>query len=118
MEEDRAPHGPLGGVAVNCNPCRLGNGNASISASLASVDFDTGYKTMDKNFMESVWWVFKQCFDKGLIYQGYRIQPYSPALATPLCRTASQFGSVMPKCKHFVATLASVAFELRNQPGL
>ena len=84
MEEDRAPHGPLGRLAVNCNPCRLGNGNASISASLASVDFDTGYKTMDKTFMESVWWVFKQCFDKGLIYQGYRIQPYSPALATPL----------------------------------
>ena len=49
------------------------------------VDFDKGYKTMDKNFMESVWWVFKQCFDKGLIYQGYRIQPYSPTLATPLC---------------------------------
>lgn len=48
------------------------------------VDFDTGYKTMDKTFMESVWWVFRQCFDKGLIYQGYRIQPYSPALATPL----------------------------------
>lgn len=48
------------------------------------VDFDKGYKTMDKTFMESVWWVFKQCFDKGLIYQGYRIQPYSPALATPL----------------------------------
>ncbi len=48
------------------------------------VDFETGYKTMDPTFMESVWWVFKQCFDKGLIYQGYRIQPYSPALATPL----------------------------------
>lgn len=48
------------------------------------VDFDKGYKTMDKTFMESVWWVFKQCFDRGLIYQGYRIQPYSPALATPL----------------------------------
>ena len=48
------------------------------------VDFDKGYKTMDRTFMESVWWVFKQCFDKGLIYQGYRIQPYSPALATPL----------------------------------
>ena len=48
------------------------------------VDFDKGYKTMDKNYMESVWWVFKQCFDKGLIYQGYRIQPYSPALATLL----------------------------------
>ena len=48
------------------------------------VDFDNEYKTMDLTFMESVWWVFKQCFDKGLIYQGYRIQPYSPALATSL----------------------------------
>jgi len=48
------------------------------------VDFDHDYKTMDRSFMESVWWVFKQCFDKGLIYQDYRIQPYSPALATPL----------------------------------
>ncbi len=48
------------------------------------VDFDKGYKTMLPWYMESVWWVFKQCFDKGLIYQGYRIQPYSPALATPL----------------------------------
>ncbi len=48
------------------------------------VDFDRDYKTMDPDFMESVWWVFKQAWDKGLIYQGYRIQPYSPALATPL----------------------------------
>ncbi len=48
------------------------------------VDFDNDYKTMDLSFMESVWWVFKQCFDKDLIYQGYRIQPYSPALATSL----------------------------------
>jgi len=48
------------------------------------VDFENEYKTMDRSFMESVWWVFKQCFDKGLIYQGYRIQPYSPALATSL----------------------------------
>lgn len=48
------------------------------------VDFDNDYKTMDISFMESVWWVFKECWDKGLIYQGYRIQPYSPALATPL----------------------------------
>lgn len=48
------------------------------------VDFENDYKTMDASFMESVWWVFKQCWDLGLIYQGYRIQPYSPALATPL----------------------------------
>lgn len=48
------------------------------------VDFDNDYKTMDPSFMESVWWVFKECWNKGLITQGYRIQPYSPALATPL----------------------------------
>ncbi|MDR3002408.1 MAG: isoleucine--tRNA ligase [Fibromonadaceae bacterium] len=48
------------------------------------VDFDNDYKTMDTDFMESVWNVFKQCWDKGLIYKGYRVQPYSPALATPL----------------------------------
>lgn len=48
------------------------------------VDFDNDYKTMTPSFMESVWWVFAECWRKGLIYQGYRIQPYSPALATPL----------------------------------
>src|SRR5690606_1234852 len=48
------------------------------------VDFDNEYKTMDLEFMESVWWVFKRCYDLGLIYQGWRIQPYSPALATSL----------------------------------
>jgi isoleucyl-tRNA synthetase len=48
------------------------------------VDFDNDYKTMDPDFMESVWWVFQECWKKGLIYQGYRIQPYSPSLATPL----------------------------------
>ncbi len=48
------------------------------------VDFDNDYKTMDTDFMESVWNVFKECWNKGLIYRGYRVQPYSPALATPL----------------------------------
>ncbi|MDH5674010.1 MAG: isoleucine--tRNA ligase [Myxococcales bacterium] len=48
------------------------------------VDFDNDYKTMDPSFMESVWWVFKQLWDKGLIYEGHRVQPVSPALGTPL----------------------------------
>lgn len=48
------------------------------------VDFDSGYKTMDTDFMESVWWVFKSLWDRGLIYEGYRVQPVSPALGTPL----------------------------------
>ncbi len=48
------------------------------------VDFENDYKTMDPSFMETVWWVFKQLWDKGLIYEGFRIQPVSPALGTPL----------------------------------
>jgi isoleucyl-tRNA synthetase len=48
------------------------------------VDFKNDYKTMDLTFMESVWWVFKSIWDKGLIYQGNKIVPYSPALQTAL----------------------------------
>lgn len=48
------------------------------------VDFEHDYKTMDLHFMESVWWVFRQLWDKGLIYRGHRVMPYSWAVATPL----------------------------------
>lgn len=48
------------------------------------VDFDDDYKTMDPEFMESVWWVFKQLWDQGRIYKSYRIMPYSWKLTTPL----------------------------------
>ena len=48
------------------------------------VDFDKGYKTMDLTYMESVIWAFKELYDKGLIYQGFRVLPYSWAEHTPL----------------------------------
>jgi len=48
------------------------------------VDFENDYKTMDKSFMESVWWVFKQLWEKGLVYEGYKVLPYSYRLGTPL----------------------------------
>jgi isoleucyl-tRNA synthetase len=48
------------------------------------VDFDNDYKTMDITFMESVWWVFKQLWEKQRIYKSYRIMPYSWKLGTPL----------------------------------
>ena len=48
------------------------------------VDFDQTYRTMDLTFMESVWWVFKQLFDKRLVYQGYKVMPFSAKLGTPL----------------------------------
>ena len=48
------------------------------------VDFDDDYKTMDPWYMESVWWVFKQLWDKGLVYKGFKVMPISTALGTPL----------------------------------
>ncbi|ORY63975.1 tRNA synthetases class I-domain-containing protein [Pseudomassariella vexata] len=48
------------------------------------IDFDNDYKTMDPTFMETAWWVFKQLFDKGAVYQGYKVMPYSTSLTTAL----------------------------------
>ncbi|KAG6100540.1 Isoleucine--tRNA ligase, cytoplasmic [Claviceps sp. LM454 group G7] len=48
------------------------------------IDFDNDYKTMDPKFMESLWWVFKQLFEKGQVYQGHRVMPYSTVLTTAL----------------------------------
>ena len=48
------------------------------------IDFENDYKTMDASFMESVWWVFQQLFEKDLVYQGYKVMPYSTACTTPL----------------------------------
>jgi len=48
------------------------------------VDFSKTYRTMDRTFMESVWWVLKQLYDKGLVYEGYKVMPYSAKLGTPL----------------------------------
>lgn len=48
------------------------------------VDFDDDYKTMDATYMESVIWAFRQLWDKGLIYEAYRVMPYSWGAETPL----------------------------------
>nr|GMD00439.1 isoleucine--tRNA ligase, cytoplasmic [Ipomoea batatas] len=48
------------------------------------IDFRDDYKTMDLKFMESVWWVFAQLFDKGLVYRGFKVMPYSTGCKTPL----------------------------------
>jgi isoleucyl-tRNA synthetase len=48
------------------------------------VDFEDDYKTMDVEFMESVWWVFRRLWDKGLIYQDFKVLPYSWGASTPL----------------------------------
>ncbi len=49
------------------------------------VDLDNPYITLFINrYIESVWWLLKQLYDKGYLYKGYTIQPYSPAAGTGL----------------------------------
>ncbi|KAJ8123385.1 hypothetical protein ONZ43_g658 [Nemania bipapillata] len=48
------------------------------------IDFDNDYKTMDPSFMETEWWIFKQLFEKGMVYQGFRVMPYSTGMTTAL----------------------------------
>ncbi|KAI8371895.1 isoleucyl-tRNA synthetase [Blakeslea trispora] len=48
------------------------------------IDFDNDYKTLNPTFMESVWWVFKQLFEKGQVYRGQKVMPYSTGCTTPL----------------------------------
>jgi len=48
------------------------------------VDLEKTWHTMDLPFMESVWWVFKELFDKGLVYEGFKVMPFSMKLGTPI----------------------------------
>lgn len=48
------------------------------------VDLDHPYVTYEKDYIESLWWLLKQLYEKGLLYKGYSIQPYSPAAGTGL----------------------------------
>ncbi|HKJ85960.1 MAG TPA: isoleucine--tRNA ligase [Spirochaetia bacterium] len=77
------------------------------------VDFDDDYKTMDPDYMETIWWVFGQLWEKGFVYEGYYILPYSPALATPLSNFEVNLGGY-----HDVTDPAiTVRFELVDEPG-
>ncbi|MBV9845129.1 MAG: isoleucine--tRNA ligase [Kutzneria sp.] len=51
------------------------------------VDFDNDYKTLDLDYMESVMWAFKTLWDKGLVYEGFRVLPYCWRCETPLSNT-------------------------------
>ncbi|KAF2675210.1 isoleucyl-tRNA synthetase,cytoplasmic [Microthyrium microscopicum] len=76
------------------------------------VDFDNDYKTMDFPFMESEWWVFKQLWDKGVVYRGYRVMPYSTGLTTPLSNMEAQ-----QNYKDVQDPAVVVAFPLVDEPA-
>ncbi len=50
------------------------------------VDFQGAYKTMDKGYMESIWWAFKELYEKGKVYEGEKVLMYCPKDATPLSK--------------------------------
>lgn len=77
------------------------------------VDFNGDYKTMDKHFMESVLWAFKQLWDKGLIYEAYRVMPYSWAAETPLSNFETKLDN---SYRERTDKAVTVAFELNEKP--
>ncbi len=78
------------------------------------VDFQNSYKTKDLSYMESVIWAFKQLFDKGLLYEDFRVVPYSWACQTPL----SNFETRMDNSYRQKASKAvTVKFELASTPS-
>lgn len=76
------------------------------------VDMDNDYKTMDSSFMESVWWVFKQLWDKGLVYQSYKSMHICPR-----CETTLSQSEVAEGYQDTEDISVTVKFELENEPG-
>ncbi|MEY2762399.1 MAG: isoleucyl-tRNA synthetase [Actinomycetota bacterium] len=70
------------------------------------VDFANDYKTLDTNYMESVMWAFKTLYDKGLIYMGFRVLPYSWALETPLSNTETRMDDAYKQVQDPALTVA------------
>ncbi|MEO8065605.1 MAG: class I tRNA ligase family protein [Candidatus Doudnabacteria bacterium] len=76
------------------------------------VDFDNSYKTMDRDYMESVWWAFKKTYDKGLIYEGRRVLLYCPRCETPI----SNFEVAMDNSyKEVTEEAVTVKFKVKGQ---
>ncbi|MDP2624616.1 MAG: class I tRNA ligase family protein, partial [Candidatus Peregrinibacteria bacterium] len=75
------------------------------------VDMEDPYMTMDVEYIESVWWVFEQLYEKGLIYEGQKVVAYSPGLSSPL----SNFEAGL-NYKDIEDTAVTIAFELEGEP--
>lgn len=75
------------------------------------IDFENDYKTLDPTFMESVWWVFGQLWEKGLVYKGFKVMPYSTKCST----TLSNFEAGL-NYKDVSDPFITVAFKLDNDP--
>ena len=77
------------------------------------VNLDDAYVTFSNDYIESVWWILKQFWDKGLVYRGYKVVPYSPSSGTPLSSH-----EVAQGYKTIVDPSIYVRFPVRDQPGV
>lgn len=76
------------------------------------VDFDNGYKTMDTNYIESVWWAFKQLYEKEYLYEGEKILMYCPRCSTPLAKSEIAMDNSYQMVKDLTVT---VKFKLQDE---
>jgi len=76
------------------------------------VDMDNDYKTMDKDYMESIWWVFKELWNKDLIYEGYKSMHICPR-----CETTLSQSEVAEGYRDTKDISVTVKFELVDEPG-
>ncbi|MBI3942709.1 MAG: isoleucine--tRNA ligase [Chloroflexi bacterium] len=76
------------------------------------VDLQDAYVTLSNAYIESVWWILKQMWDKGLLYQGYKVVPYCPRCGTPLSDHEVALGY-----KDVEDPSVYVKFPLRDEPG-
>jgi isoleucyl-tRNA synthetase len=77
------------------------------------VDFDDDYKTLDTNYMESVVWAFSELYKKGLVYESFRVMPYSWAAETPLSNFETRMDNATRERED---KAAYVKFKLREKP--
>ena len=78
------------------------------------VDFKNSYKTMDLNYMESVLWAFKELHNKGLLYEDFRVVPYSWACQTPLSNFETRMDNAY---RQKASKTAKVKFYLQETPS-
>lgn len=77
------------------------------------VNIDDAYVTFSNEYIESVWWILQQFWDKGLLYRGYKVVPYSPTSGTPLSSH-----EVAQGYKTIVDPSVYVRFPLKDRPGV
>ena len=103
------------GIAEFCEKCRsivlryTKEWEETVSRTERWVDFKNDYKTMDPTYMESIWWVFSQLWEKGLVYEGHKPMHICPRCTTPL----SNF-EVTQGYKDITDISATAKFKVKN----